>query len=71
MEVDKFIAQLERNFPQFRIRSGKKFMFKFPHEIRYESPEAGELNTEFAMQLLHEIGHGILEHKFLERTRSG
>lgn len=64
MEVNKFITQLKRDFPQFRIRSGKKFMFRFPDEIRYELLEADELNTEFAMQLLHEIGHGILEHKF-------
>lgn len=64
MEVNKFITQLKRDFPQFRIRSGKKFMFRFPDEIRHELLEADELNTEFAMQLLHEIGHGILEHKF-------
>lgn len=63
MEADKFIKQLSQDFPQFRIRAGRRFRFRFPGLVEYELPEDGKLNTEFGMQVLHEIGHGVLEHK--------
>lgn len=63
MEVDKFIEQLKRDFPGFWIREGKRFKYRFPRSIQYERPRGGKMNTEFGLQVLHELGHAMLEHK--------
>ncbi len=66
MEVDKFVERLSKDFPQFSIKVGKKFMFKYPGLIRYEKPKDKKMSVGFGMQLLHEVGHGLLEHKFFK-----
>lgn len=63
MEVDKFIKWLSQDFPQLRIKKGRRFRFRFPGLIEYEVPEDGKVNTGFGLQILHEIGHARLEHK--------
>lgn len=63
MEVDEFIEQVSKDFPQFKIREGKRFKYRFPGLIQYERPEGNKMNTEFGLQVLHEVGHAILEHK--------
>lgn len=63
MEVDKFIEQLRRDFPRFEMRAGKRFKYRFPGLIQYARPEDAEVSTEFGLQMLHELGHAMLEHK--------
>lgn len=63
-EVDKIVERVRRDFPGLRFRMGKKFMYRFPGTITYERTVEGKMNTEFGLQLLHEIGHAICEHKF-------
>lgn len=63
MEVDKFIERLRQDFPELRFRAGKRFKYQFPGMVQYERPETAELNTEFGLQVLHEVGHARLEHK--------
>lgn len=63
MEVDKFIERVSKDFLQFKIREGKRFKYRFPGLIQYERPEGNKMNTEFGLQVLHEVGHAILEHE--------
>lgn len=69
-ELEKFVIQLKREFPQFRFRAGKKFTFRPPRTIIYENYltvvdnlDDAELSNNYKLQLLHEVGHALLEHK--------
>lgn len=80
--VDNFVMQVKEDFPSLKFRVGKKFAFRPPRTIFYESGacegvdeactkfgEVTETNLEFnaynhyQLQLLHEVGHAVLEHK--------
>lgn len=59
MEVNKFIVQLERDFPDLRFRPGKKFTFRPPRTVVYEQ----FLDAGAEICLLHELGHAMLGHR--------
>ncbi len=76
MQLDGFLERLRRDYPELKFRLGKKFMFRPPRTIYYESPPRTALKPEqnsYYLQLLHEVGHAVLGHRDfggdLERVR--
>ncbi len=84
-DVAEFVERVKSDFWNLRIREGKKFMFRPPKTVVYEKNvfwgEEGSCKggsgekvvVEYKMQLLHELGHALLEHNFfatdLERIK--
>lgn len=67
-EFDDFVVRMRGDFPQFKIREGKKFCFRPPRTIIFERLDGGgdeteEMYKKMVLQLLHELGHGLLGHK--------
>lgn len=81
-KTDNFVEQLAKDFPGLHFRLGKKFTFRPPRTIIYESwleqgaciksddladDESGVATRNeqnyYRLQLLHEVGHAVLEHK--------
>lgn len=58
---ERLIRRLRDDFPQFRLQAGRKFKFRPPRTVIYEESLAEEF---FDLQLLHEVGHALLEHRF-------
>ena len=52
------LAKLERDFPNFKFKFGKKFLFRPPKTI-----VVGPDEPFCELLLLHEVGHAILGHK--------
>lgn len=84
-EIDNFVEQLVKDFPDLHFRLGKKFTFRPPRTIIYElqpkqRAEKACIKSDdsaddkfgiatrneqnyYRLQLLHEVGHAVLEHK--------
>lgn len=60
---DKFVVQLEQDFPQFNWREGTRFRFRPPRTIYYEKDLVGNEYNNYCLQLLHELGHAVLGHR--------
>lgn len=60
---DKFVVQLEQDFPQFSWREGERFRFRSPRTIYYEKYLVGNEYNNYQLQLLHELGHALLGHR--------
>lgn len=59
MAVDeKFIRQLRKDYPEFKIVFGKKYTFRPPRTIVLGPPEPFS-----ELLALHELSHAILKHK--------
>ena len=54
----RFIERLQRDFPDFKFKEGKKFAFKPPKTIIL-----GPVEPFYELLALHEISHAILKHK--------
>ncbi len=46
MQLDGFLERLRRDYPELKFRLGKKFMFRPPRTIYYESPPRTALKPE-------------------------
>ena len=53
-----FLAAVKNKFPDFRFKTGRKFMFRPPRTIFIGPEEEGD-----EILLLHELGHAILGHR--------
>ena len=60
---DKFVVQLEQDFPQFSWRKGTRFRFWPPRTIYYEKDLVVNEYNNYCLQLLHELGHAVLGHR--------
>ena len=60
---DKFVVQLEQDFPQFSWRKGTRFRFRPPRTIFYEECLTEDEHNNYCLQLLHELGHAVLRHR--------
>ena len=59
MAVDeKFINQLRKDYPEFKIVFGKKYAFRPPRAVVLGPPEPFS-----ELLALHELSHAILKHK--------
>ena len=54
----EFINLLKTKYPNFIFKESDSFSFHPPHTIKY-----CPLSPNFALQTLHELGHGLLSHK--------
>ena len=55
----EFLSQLEKNYSDFKFVEGRKFAFRPPRTIVFNSSEKrGDL------LILHEIGHALSGHRF-------
>ena len=55
---EKFIKQLRKDYPEFKIVFGKKYAFRPPRTIVLGPPEPFS-----ELLALHELSHAILKHK--------
>ncbi len=61
--MQELIERLRADYPNFRLREGKRFSFRPPRTIIFVlESNAVEQNND-CLQLLHEVGHAVLEHK--------
>lgn len=59
----ELIERLRVDYPKFRLREGKRFSFRPPRTINFVlRSDSAEQNYD-CLQLLHEVGHAVLEHK--------
>ncbi|MBR3204074.1 hypothetical protein IKF81_00095 [Candidatus Saccharibacteria bacterium] len=56
-ENQAFLSKIQKEYPFFSIKPGKKFLFRPQKTILYE-----EKNTNFQLLLLHELSHALLNH---------
>lgn len=54
----RFIERLQRDFPDFKFKEGKKFAFRPPKTIIL-----GPVEPFYELLALHEVSHAILKHK--------
>ena len=61
-----FLADLKSLYPNFRFQPGPRFLFRPPNTIFYEPSNPNNANNsfqDFALQLLHELGHAVSGHR--------
>lgn len=57
------LEQLQEDYPKLRFRRGERFSFRPPQTIFFVL-DLSNVEQKFAqLQLLHEVGHALLEHK--------
>ena len=61
--MQELIERLEADYPKFRLREGKRFSFRPPRTIIFVLGSEGTEQNSMCLQLLHEVGHAMLEHK--------
>lgn len=64
------LERLRKDYPELRFRSGKRFSFRPVRTIIFEAVGLDEFAVRsvaeqnyWYLQLLHEVGHAVLEHK--------
>lgn len=62
-EARGLLARIATDFPELRLRLGKKFMFRPPRTVVVEDGAEGEAGLEWQLQLLHEVGHALSRHR--------
>lgn len=61
--MQELIERLREDYPNLRLCEGKRFCFRPPRTIIFIlGSDKVEQNSD-ALQLLHEVGHALLEHK--------
>ena len=74
-EVADFLVCLKRDFSELRFLEGRRFMYRPARTIYYENMGflegvgvdlelSQKLIQEYKLQVLHEVGHALSEHKF-------
>lgn len=58
--LDGLVKKLNEDFPEYRFREGRKFMFRPPRTIILSRTIFDEKVAK--MQLLHELGHALSGH---------
>ena len=65
--MQKLIAAIKEDYPDFTIKQGSRFCWKPPKTIIYE-PETAYPPAHFALLTLHELGHAVSGHKDYKTT---
>ena len=58
-----FVQKISEQYPNLRLKQGKKFTFRPPRTIFYEEKGTGLSLNEYKLSLLHELGHALLKHR--------
>ena len=64
--MQELLERLEADYPELRFKPGERFCFRPARTIIFaEIPQGKEQNEQnyWCLQLLHEVGHAVLEHK--------
>lgn len=56
--MQDLVEKLKVDFPDYKYKIGKKFLFRYPRTI-----EMGPDEPNSELLLLHELGHAILRHQ--------
>lgn len=61
--MQELIERLRGDYPNLRLREGERFCFRPPRTIIFVLRSDNVEQNSDALQLLHEVGHALLEHK--------
>lgn len=59
----ELIGKIRADYPEFKLREGKRFSFRPPRTIIFVLGSGTDEQNLQRLQLLHEVGHAVLEHK--------
>lgn len=63
VEFKEFVARVQADYPELRLREGRKFMFRPRRTVVYPKDACGgEEPGEMKLRLLHEMGHALAGH---------
>lgn len=61
--MQELLERLKVDYPNLRFRAGKRFSFRPPRTIIFVLGLQADEQNSYGLQLLHEVGHAVLEHK--------
>ena len=56
------VERIRRDYPELRVKQGKRFSFRPPRTVNFELPTDAAGN-DYKLQLLHEVGHALSGHR--------
>lgn len=64
VQFAELLCTLRQDYPNLVFKSGKRFMYRPPRTVIFEqSSDTGPAHDEACLQLLHEVGHAVLQHR--------
>lgn len=65
-DMQELLERLRVDYPELRFKAGERFSFRPARTIIFAPEEQSKVLAEqnyWRLQLLHEVGHAVLEHK--------